>query len=234
MNSDLEKLLDLQSKDLELLDVDTRMLEVADQLGVLDAELQKARDVVAAAERAVADTRQKRDELESKIEMHRKHQERRREKLGFLHSPKDVQNVMAEIDLATSVMAQEEDEWVRSADQLKVLELRVNEAREACQAVEQSQAEARSALQAKEAELEAERSAALNRREASATDITKPLLLQYDRLRNSKGAPVVVALDGAACGACYTTVPLNRRTQMRGGAVIEFCESCGVILYSSE
>ena len=234
MNPDLVKLLDLQAKDLELLEADTRLLEVMNQVAAFDAELEKARDVARVAERAAADARRRRDELEGKIEAHRKHQDKRKEKLGFVHTPKDIQNLMAEIDLAASILSQEEEEWVRSAEAVKGLEVRVAEAEQATELVETSQVEARTALGETQEALQAERDALQARRAASAAEVHKPLLTRYDRLRTSRNASVVVALSGAACGACYTTIPLNRRTQMRGGMAIEFCESCGVILYLAE
>jgi len=39
---------------------------------------------------------------------------------------------------------------------------------------------------------------------------------------------------GGACGGCHTAVPLNRRSQIKAGAVLEGCEACGAILYPSE
>ena len=41
-------------------------------------------------------------------------------------------------------------------------------------------------------------------------------------------------LVGGACGACHTSVPLNRRSQIRAGAVLDGCEVCGAILYPPE
>ena len=46
-----------------------------------------------------------------------------------------------------------------------------------------------------------------------------------------RGALIV---DRQACGSCHTQVPLNRRSQMRAGTLIDFCESCGVILYAAD
>jgi predicted nucleic acid-binding Zn-ribbon protein len=45
---------------------------------------------------------------------------------------------------------------------------------------------------------------------------------------------VVVPLRGDACGACFTAVPRNRRSQIRSGALLDGCEACGVILYAAE
>jgi hypothetical protein len=56
--------------------------------------------------------------------------------------------------------------------------------------------------------------------------------MRYDRLRRARAASVVVPLSGDACGACFTAVPRNRRSQIRAGVLLEGCEACGVILYS--
>jgi predicted nucleic acid-binding Zn-ribbon protein len=45
---------------------------------------------------------------------------------------------------------------------------------------------------------------------------------------------VIVPLMGGSCGACHTTIPLNRRSQIRSGAVVDGCEVCGAILYPPE
>jgi predicted nucleic acid-binding Zn-ribbon protein len=63
--------------------------------------------------------------------------------------------------------------------------------------------------------------------------VRKPLLQRYDKLRgSSQRTEVVVALAGPACGACFTQVPMSRRSLIRSG--VESCENCGVILYSAE
>ena len=71
-------------------------------------------------------------------------------------------------------------------------------------------------------------------RSASAAQVERGLLLRYDRLWSSRSTTVVVALRGDACGACFTAIPRNRRSQIRAGTHIDGCEACGVILYPAE
>ena len=173
--------------------------------------------------------------LEAKIEAHRKHQDKRREKLEFMKTPKEVAGLMAEIDLAKGALSTEENEWVRLSDQVAQLELRKAEAVQQVVALEKEQVPVRAGIQEKRAEFDRERRAAQGRRDASAGEVSKPLLQRYDKLRTSSHrSQVVVALSGPACGACFTTVPVNRRGQIKSGSVIEGCESCGVILYWAE
>lgn len=236
MHPDLIKLLDLQVKDIELIQVDGRLRQLDTELAELDVKLDKAREGTIAGQRAIDLEARRRDELEGKIDAHRKHQDKRREKLEFMKTQKEVANLMAEIDLAKGALSAEETEWVKSSDQVAQLEMRKVDAEQMVVAVLAEQAIARAAIGEKRAELDAERKKVLGRRDASALEVRKPLLQRYEKLRSSAGnrAEVVVALSGPACGACYTTVPVNRRSQIKSGTVIEGCESCGVILYSAE
>jgi len=236
MHPELAKLLDLQAHDLELVDVDARLLEVTNQVATLDVDLERVRESVVVAQRAVDAEKKRRDELEGKIESHRQHQERRREKLEFMKTPKEVAALMAEIDLARSVLGNEENDWIRASDQLSSLESRRSEADQQVTAVEQRQAVERAELDEQRKSLEHERAAIKLRRDGSAARVAKPVLQRYDKLRTStnRRSVVVVALSGPACGACFTTVPLSRRTTIKTGAAIEGCESCGVILYFAE
>jgi uncharacterized protein len=234
MHADLVKLLDLQSKDAAIGDVDRRMRELDREVATLDQAIQRARDGLAAARRAATEGARRRDELETKVESYRLLQERRVQRLETVRNPKEASTLMAELDLARSVMAKEESEWVRSAEAVTALERKVSDEETRVEAADLEQAPERARLEERRKALEAEREAALLEREASAEQIDKPLRTRYDRLRRSRARDVVVPLVGGTCGACHTSVPLNRRSQIRSGAILDGCEGCGAILYPPE
>jgi predicted nucleic acid-binding Zn-ribbon protein len=235
MHPDMVKLLDLQAKDIELLQVDRRLLLLDSEVAELDAQLNKAREGIAAVQRQIDLESGRRDELEGKIEAHRKHQDRRREKLEFMKTQKEVASLMAEIDLGKGSLSAEENEWVKLSELVAQLEMKKTEAEQVALALEAGQQDARAAIGNKRGELNGERKEIQGRRTASAGQVRKPLLQQYEKLRgSSQRDDVVVALSGPACGACFTTIPVNRRSQIKSGSSIEGCESCGVILYVSE
>jgi uncharacterized protein len=234
MHADLVKLLDLQAKDAVVSEVDQRITALAEDSAGLDQSLQRAREALEAARRALADGERRRDDLETKIESYRTLQDRRQQRLEHVRNPKEASTLMTELDLARSVMAKEEGEWVRTADAVTLLELKVKEEERNLAAIEAGQAPERTALAERRTALKAEREAAVREREATAVGIDKPLRTRYDRLRRSRSSEVVVPLVGGACGGCHTSVPLNRRGQIRAGVVLEGCEACGAILYPSE
>jgi uncharacterized protein len=234
MREDLMQLLDLQAKDAILAQAEQRLAALSQDTASLDQVLQRARENLETARRAAADGQRRRDDLETKIESYRTLQERRQQLLEHVRNPKEASTLMAELDLARSVMAKEEGEWVRSADAVVQLELRVQAEELNLKAVEAAQGPERTAVAERRTALEAERDAALRQREASAALIERQLRSRYDRLRRTRTSDVVVPLVNGACGGCHTTVPLNRRSQIRSGAVLDGCEACGAILYPPE
>lgn len=234
MHPDLSKLLDLQAKDTAIAAVDERIAALDADVAQLDQELDRARGARDAAQRAAADGAKRRDDLETKIESYRQLQERRRQRLEFVRNPKDASTLMAEMDLARSVIGKEEGDWVRSADTVDALRGRVGEEEQKLEGVEAGQGPRRAELADQRAQLEADRTGLLGQRESSAALLERTLRIRYDRLRRARASAVVVPLSGDACGACFTAVPRNRRSQIRSGALLEGCEVCGVILYAAE
>jgi len=234
MHADLVKLLDLQSKDAAVAAAEARLRELDGEAAALDQAVQRARDALDAARRAAADGARRRDEIEARVESYRTLQDRRVQRLETVRNPKDASTLMAELDLARSVIAKEETDWVRAAEAVTSLERKVGEEENKVAAADLEQAPERARLAERRHLLEAERDAAVLAREASAEQIDKPLRTRYDRLRRSRARDVVVPLVGGTCGACHTSIPLNRRSQIRSGAILDGCEGCGAILYPAD
>ncbi|HLB54849.1 MAG TPA: hypothetical protein VJK71_07070 [Gemmatimonadales bacterium] len=231
MHPDLERLLDLQEKDLVLLDSDLRLKSLLDEVVALDAALARARDDTQAARERVEEGVRKREELERIIEGQRIEQERRRSRIEQVRTAREVQALMSEMDQARSVVARNESEWVKVSDLVQQQEAVVREAEERLHALENDQDGERARLGEAIATLEAERAVARKAREEAAAAIDRSLRIRYDRLWSSRSTVVVVPLRGEACGACHTAIPRNRRSQIRAGLIVEGCEACGVILY---
>ena len=231
MNPDLEKLLDLQHKDLTLLEVDQRLDAALGEEQDLDEAGRRAEAAVGVAQRGVAELIRRRIEVEGRVETYRKLQEGRRKRVEVSRPGKETIQLMAELDLSRQVLAREESDWFRAQEAVQAQEARVAEAEAQVETLKAEQVEPRAALAARRAELEAERAVALAARDRSAEGVPKPLRSRYERLRGSRAAVAVVALAGDACGACYTAVPMNRRAQMRVSGVVDGCEACGVMLY---
>lgn len=231
MHPDLEALLALQEKDKTVLGIQEELAALEPELRRLDEALRQAEEEVAAAHRRVAEADNRRAELEGKIEGYRVMQERRRQRLEWVKGAKEASTLMAELDLARSVIAKEEAEWIRSSDKAQDARHIAAEAEKTLDELRVAQAPEREAIAAKQADAEERLAAAEAARERTAATVPAELRERYERIRRGRARHALYPLQNGACGHCFTAIPLNRRHKMLGGAGVEFCEACGVLVY---
>jgi len=234
MHPDLEKLLDLQSKDLALLEADMVVAELMALESALDERLAKADRDAQSAARALADMTERRDEVAKRLEQFRGQQQKRQQRLDVVRNQKEANAVTAEIDLGRQVVQREEAEWLRLGEEAQRLESRVAETTRVLEEAAAGQEAERADIARRRDAAVAQRDEALEVREASAARVERALRTRYDRLRQKKSAPPVVPLVGFACSACYSAIPVSRRGEIRAGLLVDGCEACGVILYAPE
>lgn len=237
MHPDLVKLLDLQEKDVALLEVDARLAEVLAELEALDRDSNAAARSVEQARKSAADAVKRREEIEARIDNYRKLIDRQQGRTEQLKGQREIAAAMTEMDLARGLLTKEEGEWARVGDSAIGFDQAVKTAEQRQEELRSAQTEQRATLDARRATIESERDKVAELRQQSAAAVDRALRQRYDRLRTARTArsrQVVVALVGAACGNCFTQVPMNRRSQIRAGTLIDWCESCGVILYYAD
>src|SRR5437016_7554826 len=200
----------------------------------LDESQAAAERALGAAQAAIQAALDRRDELEGKIASYRTMQEQRRQRLEWVRGAKEASTLMAELDLARSVLAKEDAEFLRSGDLVTEAELKVLEVEQALAKVREGQAAQREALAGRREELAAQRERAVAERDAATRHVNGGLLGRYERIRRGKAPLALYALHGDACGHCFTAVPTQRRVLIQRGASIESCEACGVLLYAAE
>jgi hypothetical protein len=234
VHPDLEALLALQDKDVALASCDVRLKALEPEARALDEQIAAAERVVAQARAAIQAAVDRRGGLEGKIQSYRTMQEQRRQKLEWVRGAKEASTLMAELDLARSVLAKEEAEFMRSGDAVGEAERRTAEAENALDKVRESQSAQRETLAGRRQEILAERELATRERAVAAKSVNPTLLVRYDRIRRGKAPLAVYPLHGSSCGNCFTAVPTQRKALIQRGATIEGCEACGVLLYAKE
>ena len=234
MHPDLEALLVLQAADVAVASCDARLKALEPELRGLDEQIAAAERVVEHARAGIQAALDRRDGLEGKIQSYRTMQEQRRQRLEWVRGAKEASTLMAELDLARSVLAKEEAEFMRSGDAVGEAERKTAEAENALQNVREAQAPQREALEGKRHEIAAERENAALERERTSRAVKPALLARYDRIRRGKAPLAVYPLHGSSCGNCFTAVPTQRKALIQRGATIEGCEACGVLLYAKE
>jgi hypothetical protein len=234
VHPDLEALLVLQDRDVAVASCDARLKALDPEVRTLDEQIAAAERVVEQARAGIQAALDRRDGLEGKIASYRTMQEQRRQRLEWVRGAKEASTLMAELDLARSVLAKEEAEFMRSGDAVGEAERKTAEAENALQNVREAQAAQREALAGKRQEIRAERESATLERDRASRAVNPVLLSRYDKIRKGKAPLAIYPLHGSSCGNCFTAVPTQRKALIQRGATIEGCEACGVLLYAKE
>jgi len=220
VHPELEPLLVLQDRDVAVAQCDAQLAGLTPEVQVLDDRLVVAERALEQALAAIQAALGRKGDLEGKIASYRTMQDQRRQKLEWVRGAKEASTLMAELDLARSVLAKEEAEFMRSGDAVGDAERKAAEVERALEQVREAQA--------------AERERAVRARDAAAGTVSAAMLARYERIRRGKAPLALFALHGGSCGNCFTAVPTQRRALISRGATIEACEACGVLLYSKE
>lgn len=234
MLAELPTLLLLQERDRAIEAIRGELAAFDPELGQLDAALAEARAQLDAAQHGIVDAETRRVQLEEKIENFRQMQERRRQRLEWVRGAKEAATLMAELDLGRSVLAREEAEWMRSADRMQEAGTRASEAERVFEEIKTSQAPRREEIAARQAECNDRLVVAQAERSTVAKQLSKSVLVQYERIRRGRAPMALYAVHGDACGHCLTAVPMHRRQELRTGQGVVMCEACGVMIYNAE
>jgi predicted nucleic acid-binding Zn-ribbon protein len=234
VHPDLEALLALQDKDVAVASCDARLKGLEPEVRALDEQIAAAQRSLDQARAGIQAALDRRDAMEGKIQSYRSMQEQRRQRLEWVRGAKEASTLMAELDLARSVLAKEEAEFMRSGDAVGEAERKAAEAERALQNLREAQSAQREALAGKREEIAAERERAAAQRDTASRGVNPSLLARYDKIRRGKAPLAVFALHGGSCGNCFTAVPTQRKALIQRGATIEGCEACGVLLYAKD
>lgn len=231
MHPDLQALLELQEKDKAVMAITEQRVALEPQLEALDADMRTAEEALQVARQRAAEADSRREELEEKIEGYRVMQERRRQRLEWVKGAKEASTLMAELDLARSVMAKEEAEWIRSADRVQEANHIAAEAEQVVEELRTAQAPQREEIAAQRAGFEEQLQLATKERSKAAQGVPRQLLERYERILSGRAPLALYAVQNGACGRCFTAVPLHRRQKIQRGDGVDSCEACGVLLY---
>ncbi|MES2306046.1 MAG: hypothetical protein V4558_11080 [Gemmatimonadota bacterium] len=239
MHPDLPKLLDVQIKDRRLAEINERVSEIAAERAALDVVLDRVRSEIASATRTADDIARRRDDVGGKLEAQRAKHEARRQRLEQERNPRVAAQLMADVELGRSILTQEEGEWLRLSEDASTRAGAVKGAHERLATLEAEQLAARAVLDERMSALAGELAEAKAEREASASQLDRPLRIRYDRLRGSRTTEILVPAGNpqghATCTACFTAIPRSRIGRLQAeGLLLDGCEMCGAIVYLAE
>jgi predicted nucleic acid-binding Zn-ribbon protein len=234
VQQELAALLAVQADDLEIHGIEEKLAALQPRLKELDVKKARLGADVERAQVQVTAEEKKQAFLREKIAEHKLLIDRNQAQMDAVKTMRQATAAVAQMEEAKRIVATEESELI-------AINRRLDEARGALHAGQASleactaeQAEARAEVAAQQASLEGELAVIRAKRDEKAAHVPAPLLGKYDRIRLRRRAQAAWPVNGTACGACDTAIPMQRRNQMSNLGGIDVCEACGVLMYFAE
>jgi predicted nucleic acid-binding Zn-ribbon protein len=222
----------------ELQRLDLEIEEARARVASFEPLLEEVEEPALALEGEVGTTRQRLQEMrveERRLEVTAQEKRNRvkklEERLLQVRNVREEAAVSAELDLVRQALEGDEQEALSLLDQIRKLELRLEEQDSA---LTRARADVEPRRQELLAQLESARDslqAAEVKRKGFAGSVVDSELRVYESIRvgGRRRAVATLTPDGA-CGHCFSMVPLQIQNEIRHGASLIRCEACGVIL----
>lgn len=222
--------------------LDDEIAAAEERARAFDPELAEVEEPALELEGEVENTRSRLKEMkveERRLELSadekRARTKKLEERLNNVRNVREEAAVSAELDMVKQALEGDEQEALSLLDQIRKMELKLDEQEKALQeAREQVEPRRQELLQAREdvkgqiEDLQTRRREFTDRMENSEVQV-------YERIRAGKGRRAVSRLtaDGA-CGNCFNVLPLQLQNEIRHGTAMVRCEACGVIITAAE
>ena len=229
--SEIQTLLALQADDLVIHEIETKLAALEPRIAELDGRRRRLVDVVERQQTVVTAEEKKQAFLRDKITEHRGLIERNQAQLDAVKTMRQATAAASQMEQAKKIVSGEESDLLALNRRLEEMRGGLNNAKTELAALEAEQTAARGEVGEQRSALEAELQEAAAKRAETAPTVAAALRMRYDRTRNKKRVHVVVALNGLACGACDTAIPMQKRHAMLATNSIELCEVCGVLMF---
>lgn len=234
MHPDVAALLAVQTDDIEIHQIETRLAALMPRIDALVKDQERATVALDQARQAAdAEERRQRD-VRGRLDQYRQLEERNQAQLNAVTSAREATAATAQLDQARKMIGDAQRELDTISHRLSDLRRTVTDREHELRDVEQTQREARASLDADRKVLEADLAARHADRDSRANAVPRSLLQRYDRIRSKKRIHAVFPLRGNSCANCDTVLPLQRRSAMLSSGATEICEGCGVLLYAGE
>ncbi len=232
MHPEVTALLALQEEDEVLEGIQSRMDAVAPRLQALDAAREKAQRAMRQLQGSIEVDERKQHEVAHRLAEHKIRHDHNMAQLDQVKRMREATAAVAQVEMGRKVLVELEGEVRDLSNRVTNARQALSEQQARIAELDEQQASLREEIAGETKALDAEMKVARVARDAKAADVPRVLLSKYDRIRARRRSRSVFPLDGGACGACNTAIPVQRRSSMGTTGACEFCEECGVLMYA--
>lgn len=231
MKDQIEALHRLQLQDRRLVTIERKLGAIPRRKQEMTRDLDKLETMLKGEVDRLDESKAFRMEQDRQLQEERDQLRNSKQRIAQVKTPRELSAAQRELE-STRRMANTREEKILGLDEaiadaesrIKVMEdgltdLRnsLNGERERLEKVESKQGKAYKKAQ--------------KNRQGLMSQIDKPVLRRYERIRKRGGGIGFVAVKNRRCSACKMAVPHQTYVSLRAAEVIPLCESCGRMLY---
>ena len=224
----------LQQVDSRITQVQTRLRKIQETLEN-DSELQAAIQKHKAAEQEERGLEQERRSAEEGARDQQVRIQQAEASLygGAVHSPKELQDLQADVASLKKRLGSLEDQELDAMAKLENAQAARRQAEAELAALRARSGEHQRGLLDDQASLSRDLQAHQAERQAAVSALDAASLRAYDLLRQGRRGVAVAEIADNACGACGTTLTAALQQSARHAAELTYCPSCGRILFAA-
>ncbi len=230
MHPDLELLLQLQHIDYDIGELERSKEYMPDMMNSLRGEIEVSGKAIEEASAELMDLTTKQKTCELEVSSLQEDLKRYQSQMLSIKTNKEYDALVTEIDTIKTRVAECENDILAAEERIEEL----NNSQEAlasnAKTIAENNGKQLEKLQERIDSVGDKIAKCQHDRQRIVTQVGKPSLSIYERVRRGKGASVVVALKKRACGGCFKSVPPQRYYEIRKGEKVVCCDNCGRLL----
>lgn len=235
MDAQLQTLIALQGLDARISGLESEAARLPGQIEALYAALADAKKAVETIKSKVDTTRKDLRTKEKDLEVANVKRQKLEGRLYEVKTNKEYSAVLLEIEEAKQEKAKTEEDILGLMELQERLAVEIKDAEQRLKAREEQARQDEAVVRKKLAGVQQELAAVRAERAARAKELTASVLASYDRILKARGGVAVAAVSSAGvCGGCRMSIRPQAVQELRAGAGLMVCESCGRYLYWQE
>ncbi len=230
MREELERLVDLQSVDLRIQEMELAKAAIPRHIQTLEEELKKEEEKVASTraelEKLQKDRRQKEKDLEEEIDRVKKTESR----VFEIKTNKEYQSVLKEIENAKKLNRQREEEILDVLERIEELQKKLAQYEQSLEGTRRQCEQQIKELRKREASFAGEMAGEVRQKEEQEKNIPKELLNKYHMLLEKRHGLAVARAARGVCLACHMNLRPQLFIEVQKKESLIICPNCSRIL----
>lgn len=234
MQESLRALLELQTKDQDLHELEQYKVDIPNQLESMKTAQSEAETRLSDQEAKVADIEKNRRQHERDLQAAQEQVKKYQGQLYSVKTNKEYDALQAEIQAQKNRISELEDAILQLISETESEQETLESIRGETESLIERFGEERTALESRLSAVDEDVAVKMDERKRMAMRVENQVLKVYDRVRRSLRGMTVVPVKKGACSGCFHVIPLQTVMQIRQGRKLISCENCGRILIYEE